>query len=77
MKYKKLKIKTEDHQTLWVTYEEWCSGGDIVEGEEDNEFPEREDENIDWHLLNVSLSEPSNLYRDPVKVKCSKLVRVR
>lgn len=75
MKYKKPKIKTEDHQTLWVTYKEHCSGGGIVEGEEDKAYPDREEEYIDWQLLNVNISEPNSLYRDPVKVKCSKLVR--
>ena len=74
MKYKKPKFKTEDHQTIWITYDEHCTGGDVVEGQEDEPYADREDEYIDWTLLKASLLEPSSVYREPVEVKSAKIV---
>lgn len=42
---------------LWLTYDEQKSGGEICEGDEDNEYPSHEDESIDFTLTGCFLKE--------------------
>lgn len=42
--------------TLYLTYNEYHTGGGVCEGQEDDAYPDYEDENVEWYLLECRLT---------------------
>ena len=62
------KAKPKKEFRLYVLYSESSSGGDIVEGQEEESFPEREDEYLYVQFHGLCRSEPDTFFKHSVEV---------
>ena len=63
----KEKVKPADR--LYLIYTEHRSGGEVCAGQEDDDWPSHEDENIDWHLIECRSTRTENhWYQEEVEI---------
>lgn len=70
-------MKTQEEKiSVYVIYDEYRSGGDVCEGDEDSRWPNYEDTFIEMNVRSILVSNPNVLYLDKVEVKDADEVEV-
>ena len=70
-------MKTQEKKlSVYVVYDEYRSGGEICEGQENDPWPSYEDTEIDMVVRSILVSNPNVLYLDSVEVKDAAKVEV-